>query len=98
MRCKCTRIGLLVTTAFSFVFPLASSVSAKNWNATDGFWNTGGNWNPASVPVGGEDVNIVNSDGVPRTVTLDVNTPSLGLVTINQTGGTATNTLSIPIP
>jgi T5SS/PEP-CTERM-associated repeat protein len=93
-RRKSLRIVLVITLvrAFSFAVPAV----AKNWNTTDGNWGTAANWSPAAVPVGGEEVNIVNADGVARTVTLDVNTPSLGLVTINQTGGSAVNTLSIP--
>ena len=89
------RIVLMV--AFLCAFTFAAGSSAKNWNTTNGNWNTAANWSPASVPVASEDVNIVNSDGVARTVTLDTNTPALRLLAINQTGGTAVNTLSIPI-
>lgn len=96
MFCDRTTIGFVLTTMFSLVLYWAAPTNAKNWNTTNGNWNTAANWSPASVPVASEEVNIVNSDGVARTVTLDVNTPSLGLVTINQTGGTAVNTLSIP--
>jgi T5SS/PEP-CTERM-associated repeat protein len=93
-RRKSLPVVLIITLvrAFSFDAPAV----AKNWNTTNGNWGTAANWSPATVPVAGEDVNIVNADGVARTVTLDVNTPSLGLVTINQTGGSAFNTLSIP--
>jgi len=94
-RRKSLRIVLIISLVRAFSF--AAPAVAKNWNATNGNWNTAANWSPASVPVGGEEVNIVNADGVARTVTLDVNTPSLGLVTINQTGGSAFNTLSLPI-
>src|SRR4051812_45831007 len=79
--------------------------ATKFWRngVTSGNWNTATNWSSISasdtttsgVPVASEQVNIVNSDGVAHTVNLDVNTLSLGLTTINQTGGTAVNTLSI---
>lgn len=89
---------LVLAITLLHLAPFAGHASAKNWNTTSGNWNTAANWSPASVPTNGEVVNIVNSDGTARTVTLDVNAPSsgnLGLVTINQTGGTAFNTLAI---
>jgi len=49
------------------------------------------------VPAASDVVRIENSDGVAHTVTLDVTTPTLGLMTINQsaTTGSAFDTLSI---
>jgi T5SS/PEP-CTERM-associated repeat protein len=76
----------------------------KNTVAT-GNWNNGNNWSAVSaagadvggVPVGNEDVNIVNADAVGHTVTYDVNAPTVRLVTVNHTGaGAQVNTLSIP--
>ncbi len=73
-----------------------SIAQAKNWADGTGNWNVPANWSPAAVPVGGETVNIVNTDGTARTVTLNVSPPSLALITIDLTGaGTAANTLSI---
>ncbi len=49
------------------------------------------------MPSVGETANIVFTDGVARTVTYNVNAPSLGLLTIDLTGpGTTTSTLSMP--
>src|SRR5262245_18317072 len=71
--------------------------AAKNWADGTGFWNVNGNWSPAAVPAGGEAVNIVFTDGTARTVTLDVSTPPLGLLSIDLTGAGATiSALSIP--
>jgi hypothetical protein len=68
---------------------------ARNWNVNSGNWSIAGFWNPAGVPVAGDQVNIVFTDGVARTVTLDVTTPSLGLFSIDLTGaGTDASTLS----
>jgi hypothetical protein len=55
----------------------SESVMAKNWNDGSGDWSLASNWNPASVPAGGETVNIVYTDGVTRTVTYNVTAPSL---------------------
>src|SRR4051812_181141 len=78
------------------VFFLATTVFAKNWNDGTGNWNVPGNWNPASVPGGGEAVNIVFADGIARTVTYDISAPSLGLLSIDLTGsGAAASALSI---
>jgi hypothetical protein len=60
-------------------------------------WNTVANWNPATVPGAGDAVNIVDSDGVGRTITYDYSGPSvtLGTLTLNLSGGgsTASETL-----
>jgi T5SS/PEP-CTERM-associated repeat protein len=75
-------------------------------NAGNGNWSDPSKWssvsaadtNPASngVPLAGEPVNIVHTDGAQRTVTYDVNAPTLGLVRIDLTGsGTAADMLSI---
>jgi hypothetical protein len=59
---------------------------AKSWADGNGLWNVNSNWNPAAVPVGGESVNIVFTDGTPRTVQYNVNAPSLGLYCVDLTG------------
>lgn len=51
---RCGMAGF-VLMAFAFVVP---SVRAANkfWNGGTGNWNTSGNWDPAGVPVNGDDV------------------------------------------
>ncbi len=91
----------LSTTLVRFLFCMlaivcaARATQAKNWADGTGNWSVPGNWSPAAVPVGGEAVNIVNNDITPRTVTLDISTPSLGLMSIDQQGAGAVDTLSI---
>jgi T5SS/PEP-CTERM-associated repeat protein len=91
----------------SFILPCAALLAvtlgsspvravAKNWNDGTGNWNVAGNWSPASVPVAGEAVNIVFTDGVARTVTYNVSAPSLGLFSVDLTGpDTTASALSI---
>jgi fibronectin-binding autotransporter adhesin len=84
-----------ILAAISLLSP-ATLASAKNWNDGTGNWNVAANWSPASVPATGEAVNIVFTDGVARTVTLNA-TASLGLLSVDLTGsGTAASTLSVP--
>jgi T5SS/PEP-CTERM-associated repeat protein len=96
-----------VLAAVLALLPATAAQATKFWRngVTTGNWSTPTNWssNSASdtttsgVP-GAEAVNIVNTDGTARTVTLDVSTPTLGLISIDLTGaGTAADTLSIPI-
>ena len=58
-----------------------------------------GNWSPSGVPGAGDTVNIVDSDGVSRTITYDYTgaAVTLGTVTIDLTGGAgaATNMLTM---
>jgi T5SS/PEP-CTERM-associated repeat protein len=88
------------------MLPATVAHATKFWknSVVNGNWSTGNNWSAVSaagadnggVPVGGEAVNIAHSDGTARTVTLDVSTPSLGVVGIDLTGaGVAADTLSI---
>jgi hypothetical protein len=84
----------------------SSAYATKFWkdSVPSGSWSTSSNWSAVSAagadnggaPVASEPVNIVHTNGVAHTVTLFVNTPSLGLLSIDLTGaGAATNTLSI---
>jgi fibronectin-binding autotransporter adhesin len=84
----------------------SSAQATKFWknSIVTGNWNTGNNWSATSaagadnagVPVGGDVVNIVSTDGTARTVTYNVSAPSLGTLSIDLTGtGATTNTLSI---
>lgn len=102
-----TGFSVLLITAFAFSLALPNPAHAtKFWKngVTNGNWNVAANWSTISasdtttsgVPIAGEDVNIVNADGVAHTVTYDVNAPTLRLLTVNQIGaGAAVNTLSI---
>lgn len=102
-----TRASVSLVMAFAFSLALPNPAHAtKFWKngVTNGNWNVAANWSTISasdtttsgVPIAGEDVNIVNADGVAHTVTYDVNAPTLRLLTVNQTGaGAAVNTLSI---
>jgi len=89
------QLGLAIAVVLSPA--MVAPAATKNWNDGTDFWNVNGNWNPATVPAIGEPVNIAFSDGAARTVTLDVSTPSLGLLSIDLTGaGAAASTLSMP--
>ncbi len=98
-----TAVGLVAKNA-----TVATAQIPRYWRNTAGSstWNTPANWSSASagdtnpatngVPLVNDPVNIVNSDALPHTVTLNVNPPSLGLLTINYTGpGAGANTLSM---
>jgi T5SS/PEP-CTERM-associated repeat protein len=95
---KLPRVGLHVLLVA--VFFVASSPDApaadKNWIGGSGNWSPG-NWSPAGVPGAGDTVNIAHNDGTARIVTLNTNTPGLGLVHIDLTGaGTSGNSVSMP--
>ncbi|HEV2971098.1 MAG TPA: hypothetical protein VGY55_14085 [Pirellulales bacterium] len=65
-----------------------------NWNAGDGNWSVPGNWSPAGVPAGGDTANVLNTDGVSRTITYDYTGPGLTLafLSVDLTGGMPTDT------
>src|SRR5688500_16936823 len=86
--------------------PATVAHAVKFWKngVVTGNWSMGNNWSAVrqagadngGMPVAGEHVVITHSDGTARTVTLDTNTPSLGLVYLDLTGaGTAADTLSL---
>src|SRR5262245_12010114 len=97
-----------VLTATFVLLPTTVAKATKFWKngVVTGNWNTSNSWSAVSaagadnggVPTSGETVYIVHTDGTARTVTYDVTAPTLGLVSIDLTGGsgTTTNTLSIP--
>ena len=97
-------IGVVVVPA-----PVAHATKYWRNGVVSGNWNVATNWSSISasdtpttsgVPVAGEAVNIVNTDGNPHTVTLDVNAPpsapstQLGFLTIDQTGAVSERTRS----
>jgi T5SS/PEP-CTERM-associated repeat protein len=91
-----TRVQWMTLAAIVVSSAVAAPASAKNWADGTSNWNVPANWNPAAVPTSGEAVNIINTDGTARSVTLNVTPPALGLTTIDLTGaGTAADTLSI---
>lgn len=76
-----------------------SLAAVKNWNTTGGNLNSGGNWSPVGVPIGGDDVSIQFTDGVDRTVIYGYSGPAITLnsLTLGLTnhGGANTSTLSM---
>jgi hypothetical protein len=56
MVCHRTATGVVLTRVLALALYSAPVAAAKNWNTTNGNWNTAANWSPASVPVGGEEV------------------------------------------
>ncbi|HEX4415288.1 MAG TPA: hypothetical protein VH107_16770 [Lacipirellulaceae bacterium] len=76
-----------------------NAIASGNWSAASDWSNTsaaGAGTTDGGVPAAGDLVRIENSDGVSHTVTLDVTTPTLGLLTINQSAmGSTVNTVSI---
>ena len=93
---KLAAVALSGVLAIVLLLAPATVATAKNWNDGTAAWSPG-TWSPAGVPVGGEAVNIAFTDGTPRTVTLNVSPPSLGLLTVDLTGaGTGASTFSMP--
>src|SRR4051812_7911217 len=91
-----SRVAAILIAVFLLSAATITNANAKSWADGNGFWNVNGNWNPATVPVAGEAVNIVFTDGTPRTGTYNVSAPSLGLFSVDLTGpGTGASALSI---
>jgi hypothetical protein len=95
-------VRTLLLTAVCLAHSEAHAVKFWKNSVTSGNWGTGSNWSSVSaagadnggLPVANEPVRIVHTDGVARTVTLNVNPPTVGLVAIDLTGaGTAADTL-----
>jgi hypothetical protein len=99
--------GLLVLAAIFVLLSPTSASAAFFWkNAIiNGNWSIGNNWSAVSaagadnagVPTAGGAVNIVHTDGTPRTVIYDaVTAPNLGSMSIDLTGaGSTVDTLSM---
>ncbi len=103
---KSKRIATLVIVLLA-ISPATTARAAKFWknSVVTGNWSTGNNWSAVSaagadnggVPVALENVHIVHTDGVARSVTYDVAAPSLNFVIIDLTGaGATTDTLLMP--
>ncbi|HEX4413063.1 MAG TPA: hypothetical protein VH107_05500, partial [Lacipirellulaceae bacterium] len=76
---------------------LSTSAAPKNWAAGDGNWAVDNNWSPVGVPQSTDDANIVFTNGVARTVTIDATGPAQNpsSITLDLTGGTGASTLAI---
>ena len=90
---------MLLAMAAGAYLPWANRAAATTyyWGVGDGNWSTGTNWLPNGVPADVDDVNIVESDNVARTITYDYTGPAVTLntLTIDLTGGSNFATLSI---
>jgi hypothetical protein len=77
--------------------PRHAYAATKVWTAGTDNWSTPADWNPSGAPAAGDAVNIVNSDGVARTITYDYTGPilPLGDLTIDLTGGADSDNLVI---
>ena len=91
--------GHRATLVLIMMFCSATVATAENWIAAGGgFWNTPGNWNPATVPSGGDTVTITPADGVARTVTYDYTGAAVTLAELRvdlTDAGSAATTLSM---
>ena len=108
IRCPKTPFAFWLAIAGGTVLLHSSTAqAAKFWKNSvgSGNWSTGNNWSASSaaatdnggVPTSGEPVRIVFTDGTPRTVTYDVNAPTIGLLSVDLTGaGTSAATFSVP--
>jgi T5SS/PEP-CTERM-associated repeat protein len=81
-------IGLVVAT------DAVAQAITKNWTGDSGDWSPG-HWAPPGPPNASDPVRIVFNDATNRTVTLNITTPALGLVSLDNDGG-RNSTLSIP--
>jgi hypothetical protein len=93
------RLGLGIVVALACSCTTVARAQTSNWNVGSGNWNTPGNWDPTGVPGAGDTVDIINFDGVPRTITYNYTGPAvtLGDITIDLYGSTSggANTLSM---
>ena len=63
-------------------------MTAINWkNGVDGDWSLNTNWNPATVPGGGDAVTIAAASAVPYAVTISV-AEAASTLTLNQKNAT----------
>ncbi len=87
----------VAAAAISYWSPF-SSAQVDTWTGASGNWMPGADWSDG-VPTAGDDVLILDNDGVSRTVNYDYTGPavSLGGLRIGLSGGnpSATNTLDI---
>lgn len=65
------RLGLAIILALACSSAIVAEAATHSWNVGNGNWSVAGNWSPVGVPGAGDTVNIVDSDGVSRTITYD---------------------------
>ncbi len=84
------RLGLafLALTLGVLLLPGSALAVSKYWIANNGIWSYAGNWNPAGVPVTGDDVFLTQSGTTSKAVTYKNSaspTPLLNSLTIDAT-------------
>src|ERR1700690_2834577 len=69
-----------------------------NWNVGSSDWNTPGNWDSGNVPLDGDTVNVINSDGSSPTIDYDYNGPAATLfsLTLDNTNGVEFLSMTTP--
>jgi hypothetical protein len=92
------RLSIAVAAAALSYWSPFSSAQVDTWTGASGNWSAGADWSDG-VPAAGDDVLILDNDGVSRTVNYDYTGPavSLGGLRIGLSGGnpSATNILDI---
>ncbi len=91
------KANLVLTAFLFFAFSGMGFAAAISSNGTGGgAWNSASSWNPAQVPVAGDDVTILGGDAI----TLDVST-TVNSLTVNSTGalhfGSASGTFTLTV-
>src|SRR5687767_13569036 len=88
-----SKTAALISLAVAALAPAGFATAAvKNWTAGSGNWGDGANWSGGTPPALHDDVNVVLTDTVVRTVTYDVPAPALNTLALNMT-----NNLSRPV-
>jgi hypothetical protein len=88
-----SRLRLITLAAATVSLPAFSAAqTVDNWIAGSSDWNNPANWSLNTAPAANVNVNIVDSDGVSRTINYDYSGSaiSLGALSLNLTGGTGT--------
>ncbi|MDY7000372.1 MAG: hypothetical protein SVS15_01155 [Thermodesulfobacteriota bacterium] len=89
--------GMAVLFLWGVLSVIPAQAADKYWNAGDGDWNVGTNWNPAGVPVNSDAVYLTSIDAVSRTVEYfnsDTNM-ILNSLRVDATGAGTTMTLNL---
>ena len=92
--CMSHRIAVVLFSAVLIFWDASAQAATRTWNALDGNWSVAGNWSPSGVPDAGDTVNIIDSDGVSRTITYDYTgtAVTLGSLTIDLFNGLPVDT------
>src|SRR4051812_26611434 len=96
---KRKRVMVLLASMGATAIPSAARADRYYVGPPNGNWNSSANWSAtpggvggAGVPTAGEFVFIRNADGVDRNIVLNVSTPALARLRIDNSGG-GVNTL-----